>query len=218
MGQAMIEIREFIHPQTFFDPETIQVLASALDDAWDRIEKSGSRFARPAYARAMREVLAKRIIESAQRGEMDKLKLAADAVKFLAANYMDDNAGKAAAAKHGGSEADTPRCGHPVPLARAREAISPSLGGSSTRGRAPRPPATLTSAIALQRRWPARWRQSKRRLEQFVPEGVGAVPLAFEVRPLTSHYCLKLDDLHLQCLDLRLKNGGARRARGWGPH
>jgi hypothetical protein len=36
------------------------------------------------------------------------------------------------------------------------------------------------------RRWPARWRQSKRRLEQFVPEGVGAVPLAFEVRPLTT--------------------------------
>ena len=57
----------------------------------------------------MREVLAKRIIEAAQRGEKDKFKLAADAVKFLAANYMDDNAGKAAAAKHGGSEADTPR-------------------------------------------------------------------------------------------------------------
>jgi hypothetical protein len=109
MGQAMIEIREFIHPQTFFDPETIQVLASALDDAWYRIEKSGSRFARPAYARAMREVLAKRIIESAQRGEMDKLKLAADAVKFLAANYMGDNAGRATAARHGGSEANTPR-------------------------------------------------------------------------------------------------------------
>jgi hypothetical protein len=45
-----------------------------------------------------------------------------------------------------------------------------------------------------------------------------AMPLAFELRPLTSHYCLKLDDLRLQCLDLRLKNGSARRARGWGPH
>jgi hypothetical protein len=105
-GDVMVEIREFI---TVFYPEAIQVLASALDDAWDRIQKSGSRFARPAYARAMREVLAKRIIEAAQRGEKDKFKLAADAVKFLAANYMDDNAGKAAAAKHGGSEADTPR-------------------------------------------------------------------------------------------------------------
>src|SRR4029077_119229 len=82
---------------------------STLDDAWYRIEKSGSRFARPAYARAMREVLVKRIIESAQRGEMDKLKLAADTVKFLAANYMDDNAGRATAAKHADSEANTPR-------------------------------------------------------------------------------------------------------------
>jgi hypothetical protein len=38
----------------------------------------------------------------------------------------------------------------------------------------------------------------------------------FEVRPLTSHYCLKLGDLHLQCLDLRLGNGNGRRADGWG--
>jgi hypothetical protein len=40
---------------------------------------------------------------------MDKLKLAADTVKFLAANYMDDNAGRATAAKHADSEANTPR-------------------------------------------------------------------------------------------------------------
>jgi hypothetical protein len=105
----MVEVREFIHSEEAFDPEAIQVLASALDDAWDRVQKSGSRFARPAYARAMREVLAKRIIEVAQRGERDKLKLAADAVKFLAANYMDDNASRATAAKRGASEADTPR-------------------------------------------------------------------------------------------------------------
>jgi hypothetical protein len=89
----MVEVREFIYSEKVFDPEAIQVLASALDDAWDRVQKSGSRFARPAYARATREVLAKRIIEAAQRGERDRLKLAADAVKFLAANYMDDNAG-----------------------------------------------------------------------------------------------------------------------------
>jgi hypothetical protein len=103
MGHAMIEIREFIDPQTAFDPEAIQMLASALDVAWDRIQKSGSRFARPAYARAMREVLAKRIIEVAQRGEKDERKLAADAVNFLATNYMD-NTGRRRAAKRGGSE------------------------------------------------------------------------------------------------------------------
>ena len=80
------------------------MLASALDVAWNRIQKSGSRFARPAYARAMREVLAKRIIEVAQRGEKDERKLAADAVNFLATNYMDNNVGRRRAAKRGGSE------------------------------------------------------------------------------------------------------------------
>ena len=37
----------------------------------------------------------------------------------------------------------------------------------------------------------------------------------FEVRPLTSHYCLKLGDLHLQCPDLP-GNGNSRGADGWG--
>jgi hypothetical protein len=103
----MAKIREFIHAEAVFDPEAIQVLASALDDAWDRLQKSGSRFARPAYARAVREVVAKRIIEAAQRGEKDKVKLAVDAVKFLGANYMDDSAAKPTAARNGSSEADT---------------------------------------------------------------------------------------------------------------
>jgi hypothetical protein len=66
--------------------------------------RNRGRFARPAYARAMREVLAKRIIEVAQRGEKDERKLAADAVNFLATNYMDNNVGRRTAAKRGRSE------------------------------------------------------------------------------------------------------------------
>ncbi len=85
----MVEILKFIQPEMAFDPESIQVLASALDDAWDRIEKSGSQFAGPAYSRAMREVIAKRIIETAQRGAKDPQTLADDAVRFFAANYYD---------------------------------------------------------------------------------------------------------------------------------
>jgi hypothetical protein len=81
MGETMVEIREFFNAQSAFDPEAIQTLASALEDVWRTVETSGSRFARPAYARAIREVLAKRIIEVAQRGEKDKRKLAADALK-----------------------------------------------------------------------------------------------------------------------------------------
>jgi hypothetical protein len=104
MGETMVEIREFSNAQTAFDPDAIQILASALEDAWGRVQKSGSRFARPAYARAIREVLAKRIIEVAQRGEKDKLKLAADALNFLVTNYVDNSTRKRTAAKHGVSQ------------------------------------------------------------------------------------------------------------------
>jgi hypothetical protein len=70
-----------------FTPETIQILADALDEAWKRLGQSGSRLARPAYSRAMREVVAKRIIEMAQRGVEDREALVADALRFIAANY-----------------------------------------------------------------------------------------------------------------------------------
>jgi hypothetical protein len=42
---------------------------------------------RPAYSRAMREVVAKRIIEMAQRGVQDREALVTDALRFIAANY-----------------------------------------------------------------------------------------------------------------------------------
>ena len=70
-----------------FTPETIQILADALDEAWKSLGQSGSRLARPAYSRAMREVVAKRIIEMAQRGVEDREALVADALRFIAANY-----------------------------------------------------------------------------------------------------------------------------------
>jgi hypothetical protein len=56
-------------------------------NAWDKIEKSGSGFARPAYANATREEIAKHMIEVAGRGESDQHILAEDAVRFLAENY-----------------------------------------------------------------------------------------------------------------------------------
>ena len=86
----MAEIQRLFQPDAAFDPETIEVLAAALDNAWETIEKSGSRFARPAYSRAMREVIAKRIIEMARSGIKDQRQLADDAVRFLEANYNDN--------------------------------------------------------------------------------------------------------------------------------
>jgi hypothetical protein len=88
MGHNMVEILSFSR-ETAFTPETIEILATALDEAWERLKKSGSRLARPAYSRVMREVVAKRIMEMAQRGVQDRETLVEDALRFVAANYEE---------------------------------------------------------------------------------------------------------------------------------
>jgi len=72
---------------TSFDPEAVEILSAAYEDAWEKLRQSGSTFARPAYERGAREVLAKYIIEMAQRGERDKRQLSEAAVTYLADNY-----------------------------------------------------------------------------------------------------------------------------------
>jgi hypothetical protein len=71
-----------------FDPEAVETLSAAFDDAWAKIKQSGSTFARPAYERGAREVLAKCIIELAQGGERDRRHLSESALKYLAQNYI----------------------------------------------------------------------------------------------------------------------------------
>ena len=83
----MASIVDLVRPKADFDPETIAVLCAALDEAWDRLLQSGNECTRPAYARAMREVVARRIIDMAQRGIRDQKELANGALRFLAANY-----------------------------------------------------------------------------------------------------------------------------------
>ena len=83
----MANIVDLVRPKVAFDPETIAVLCAALDEAWDRLLQSGGKCTRPAYARAMREIVARRIIDMAQRGTRDQKELANGAVRFLAANY-----------------------------------------------------------------------------------------------------------------------------------
>jgi hypothetical protein len=73
--------------QSAFDPEVIEKLVCAYEDAWQQIEKSGSVFASPRYRRAAQEIVAKRIIETAQSGEREPAKLAEDAVAYLARSY-----------------------------------------------------------------------------------------------------------------------------------
>ena len=72
-----------------FDPEDIEILVSAFDAAWEAVKSSGGTLSRSPYARPIREVLARRIIEMAERGQNNPHSLCKDAVQFLASNYRD---------------------------------------------------------------------------------------------------------------------------------
>lgn len=73
--------------QSAFDPELVRTLVSAYENAWEKVEKSGSAFASPRYKRAAQEIVAKRIIEMARRGEHEPNQLAEDAASYLARSY-----------------------------------------------------------------------------------------------------------------------------------
>ena len=72
-----------------FDPEAVEILSGAYEDAWEKLKQSGSSFTRPAYERGAREILAKYIIEMAQRGERDRRQLSEAALIYLAENYHE---------------------------------------------------------------------------------------------------------------------------------
>jgi hypothetical protein len=73
--------------QSAFEPETIEILVSVFEDAWEKVEQSGSKFASPRYKRAAQEIIAKRIIEMAQDGKRNPSELADDAVAYLERSY-----------------------------------------------------------------------------------------------------------------------------------
>ena len=73
--------------ESAFDPEVIAVLAAAFEVAWASIEKSGSSLASPRYKRVAQEIMAKRIIETAQGGERNRQRLSEDAVTYLTQSY-----------------------------------------------------------------------------------------------------------------------------------
>lgn len=83
----MPQVIDLIRRKAAFDPETVNILTGAFENAWQSVQASGERLAQPAYASATREVIAKYIIDMAQRGERDPGKLSDGAVEFLATNY-----------------------------------------------------------------------------------------------------------------------------------
>ena len=79
--------RVMVDRGTPYDPDTLNLLSDAFEDAWCRVRTSGNPLARPGYANVMREVMAKHIFNLAQRGERDAIKLSDSAVRFFTANY-----------------------------------------------------------------------------------------------------------------------------------
>jgi hypothetical protein len=73
--------------QAAFEPEMIETLAGVFESAWQKVEQSGSKLASPAYRGPAQEIIAKRIIEMAQRGERNPSELADDAVAYLQQAY-----------------------------------------------------------------------------------------------------------------------------------
>jgi len=67
-----------------FDPETVRIMGGAFDDAWQSLQASGATFGRDRYDPPLQELLARRIIEMARRGERNPRQLRDGALIYLA--------------------------------------------------------------------------------------------------------------------------------------
>jgi len=70
--------------QAAFDAETVQVLTTAFDQAWEKVEASSGPLADPSAADANRLLLARHIIELGRRGERNINRLVDGALARLA--------------------------------------------------------------------------------------------------------------------------------------
>ena len=67
-----------------FDSEDTELLAAAFEAAWEKLNTAGSALAEGSEAALIRELLAKRIIEMAKRGERNPDRLVENALDHLA--------------------------------------------------------------------------------------------------------------------------------------
>ena len=67
-----------------FDSETTELLGAAFEAAWEKLNTAGSALAEGSGAALTRELLAKRIIEMAKRGERNPDRLVEIALDHLA--------------------------------------------------------------------------------------------------------------------------------------
>ena len=64
-----------------------EAAGSPFERAWHKTQTSGYRFARPGYAHMMRRVMVKHLLNLAECGERDEIKLSDSAFHFFATNY-----------------------------------------------------------------------------------------------------------------------------------
>ncbi|HEY7299123.1 MAG TPA: hypothetical protein VH684_14555 [Xanthobacteraceae bacterium] len=73
-----------------FDPDEVQLLVRAFEDAFNVIQRSGAPLSLNGHAVRTRELLAARIIELASRGERDPKRLRDEAILYLAQYSVSD--------------------------------------------------------------------------------------------------------------------------------
>jgi hypothetical protein len=72
-----------------FDPETAEVLSVAFEEAWQSLKAAGDPLTAESRAEETRALLAKRIIELAQRGERDAGRLREEAIARVRSTDMN---------------------------------------------------------------------------------------------------------------------------------
>ena len=83
-GVAVLKLVSALGADRVFDPETIQILVNAIDEAWKTFQASSTPFASGRSAENARHILAKSIIEDATHGERDRHELSQSAILKLA--------------------------------------------------------------------------------------------------------------------------------------
>ena len=66
--------------ETSFKPDQTEAIAKAFDDAWDQLQGEQTD---PVMSPLVRTALAKRILETAQRADIDARKLRDDAIAHI---------------------------------------------------------------------------------------------------------------------------------------
>jgi hypothetical protein len=67
------KLRQYLqdHPEAF-DPETIDIFVSALDEAWNVVEANKAAYKIEGHAEGARAALARAIVDMAKQGELDR--------------------------------------------------------------------------------------------------------------------------------------------------